>query len=645
MSKKLIAFALAGIFAFGVIAPAKAVTIEELQTQITALLAQITALQAQIAGQTTTGMVCFNTDLSKGMTSDDVKNLQIKLGVTPTSGYFGSITFAAVKTFQTAHGIINTGYVGPLTRAALNALYCIPPTTTTTTAAGTTTTTVVTGLPAGCTSTAGFSPTTGLSCATVTPVEGSITVTQNPIPGSGTAIVYGGNVNKEIAAYKIRATNTDVRIKRIFLQFDMQAADFPWRDLSSLSLWDGTTLLETIPASQANWTEVTFATRYTMQFDGLDILVAKDTDKVLSLKATAVSVPQYNGNISVLIPAIGIRGVDTAGLSVYSPTALGAHWFATAPAQPPTLTVSAATDNPKEGNAIASLTSISRVDLLKISAAVAGVDMTFKSGQITLTTDNNNIISGLELYDGSTLLASAADPGPGGTATWSVFTLPVSAGTTKVFTVKGVLPAAPTAGSQLALTLPATVGLVGVDTNGTARNNGTQTITGNTLRVYTIAPTLAFVSQSFAVTGSNSTGGHPNDLGSTSVIFSVTANGGDIYIPKLGNTTTTAGIDGTIYRDGIVATPTSSKGWVCSSPAVDATAVTEAANMWWRIPAGSPASCQFTDQITNTGGTGGNFQVGVTGLKWSPSFASSTTAVPQTWGFDVLKTELKYLGI
>ena len=87
MSKKLIAFALAGIFALSMVAPAKteAVTIDELNIQIADLLKQIADLRTQIAG-TGTGVVCFNTDLSKGMTSDDVKNLQIKLGVTPTSG-------------------------------------------------------------------------------------------------------------------------------------------------------------------------------------------------------------------------------------------------------------------------------------------------------------------------------------------------------------------------------------------------------------------------------------------------------------------------------------------------------------------------------------------------------------------------------
>ena len=45
------------------------------------------------------------------------------LSAKPT-GYFGSLTFAAVKKFQAAQGINATGYVGPLTRAALQKLSC-----------------------------------------------------------------------------------------------------------------------------------------------------------------------------------------------------------------------------------------------------------------------------------------------------------------------------------------------------------------------------------------------------------------------------------------------------------------------------------------------------------------------------------------
>ena len=76
----------------------------------------------------------FQNNLSIGMTSPDVKQLQIrlnKLGFTvSTSGagslghetnFFGPATFSAVRKYQTAHNIFSIGIVGPQTRFSLNA--------------------------------------------------------------------------------------------------------------------------------------------------------------------------------------------------------------------------------------------------------------------------------------------------------------------------------------------------------------------------------------------------------------------------------------------------------------------------------------------------------------------------------------------
>ena len=66
----------------------------------------------------------FNTDLKFGMISDEVKYLQVKLGILPTTfgfGVFGPRTLAAVKNYQIANNITPvSGYVGPLTRQKLN---------------------------------------------------------------------------------------------------------------------------------------------------------------------------------------------------------------------------------------------------------------------------------------------------------------------------------------------------------------------------------------------------------------------------------------------------------------------------------------------------------------------------------------------
>lgn len=69
----------------------------------------------------------FSTDMTIGARGAQVVELQERLRAEgfftfPTStGYFGPITQEAVKQYQTAHGISATGFVGPLTRASLNA--------------------------------------------------------------------------------------------------------------------------------------------------------------------------------------------------------------------------------------------------------------------------------------------------------------------------------------------------------------------------------------------------------------------------------------------------------------------------------------------------------------------------------------------
>jgi len=668
MSKKLIAIALAGLFAFSAVS-VKADTLSDLQAIITSLTAQIAALQAQItglSGGTTT--VCFNTDLSQGMTSNDVKNLQIKLGVTPTSGYFGPITLAAVKTFQTAHGVINTGYVGPLTRASLNTLYCTPTTTTTiatgypagcTSAVGFSTTTGLScagtvSYPAGCTSTAGFSSTTGLSCATpVAATEGNLTVTQYPLPASGTVIVYGGNLNTEIVAYKLKATNSDIRVKRFLLQFGI-TNDFPWRALTSISIWDGTTLLKEVAVNATNFTEATFATTYTMTLDGLDVLVAKDTEKVLSIKVSALSVPQYttppSPPMTVFIPANGVRGIDSTGLNVYGPgVGLVAINFTTALAQIPTLTITAATDNPLTGNFIGNLTAVSRVDLLKINVKAEGIGMTFKSGLITLVTNTgNNTISTVELYDGATLLAATAtSTAAPATYALSTYTLVVPAGTTKVLTFKGVVPAATAAGNTVRIDLPVN-GLIGIDTNSAVNGGPATIVTGAALTHYLVAPTFALNSAS--VVRSNSTTSTINDVGDFAIGIKVTANGGDIYLPTVAHTTlgtATGTPEGflPVINPGL-GTPAAgtSSYWSCDSVAIESAVVND---FTWRIPSGATSVCTFNLHAVNTL-VAGYYNVSIGNITWGTSVTDLNDGVNninQITGLTALKAPATNLGI
>jgi hypothetical protein len=117
-------------------------TIQSMQSQLAQIVTQIQSMATtlnQLASSA--GVTSGTTTATSGSTSDlydftqflgvgsqnaDVTALQQYLTQKgffsgPITGYFGTETQAAVEAYQTAHGIEAVGYVGPSTRAALNA--------------------------------------------------------------------------------------------------------------------------------------------------------------------------------------------------------------------------------------------------------------------------------------------------------------------------------------------------------------------------------------------------------------------------------------------------------------------------------------------------------------------------------------------
>ena len=119
--------------------------IQTMQTAVTQVLAQIQSIQSQLnqleaqvnagSGITTnttvlssapSGTSNFTELLTLGSQDAQVTALQQQLTALgfysgPITGYYGSLTEAAVVKYQTAHGIAGTGSLGPGMRTALNA--------------------------------------------------------------------------------------------------------------------------------------------------------------------------------------------------------------------------------------------------------------------------------------------------------------------------------------------------------------------------------------------------------------------------------------------------------------------------------------------------------------------------------------------
>ncbi len=97
--------------------------IQQLTAQLNLLIAQLNALTSTRTPVVSTSTK-FNVTLALGSRHPDVRRLQQKLTslgyAVPATGYYGPQTVAAVKRYQAANGIRQTGTTGALTRAQLN---------------------------------------------------------------------------------------------------------------------------------------------------------------------------------------------------------------------------------------------------------------------------------------------------------------------------------------------------------------------------------------------------------------------------------------------------------------------------------------------------------------------------------------------
>jgi len=393
-SKKLFASVIAVAMAVTVVpglGQAQTATAEDLAAQIQQLQAQLAGLQGQLGETPATGTsssapaacagITFSRNLTLGANGTDVKCLQALLNTDPTTAVavtgvgsagnetmtFGGLTKAAVIAFQNKYAsevlapvglTAGTGFVGASTRAKLNAMLAggtvigggettgnLPEGCTSTTGYSTTTglpCSTSTTLPQGCTSTTGYSPVTGQACSgttttgtglTQTGEEGTITATVNPAPANNTK-VYEGDSKVAVYGLKIKATGSDMDVQRVTLKFSKQ----PWTFFSNLYLYDGDTQIATAALSSSTVSKLS-SSDYEITLTGFasKVIVPNNTTKVLTVKVdvnSSVSSDAYGtGNTSTTIvvkAASGssdsvttIRAVDQAGLNQYSGEATG----------------------------------------------------------------------------------------------------------------------------------------------------------------------------------------------------------------------------------------------------------------------------------------------------------------------------------
>jgi hypothetical protein len=278
------------------------------------------------------------------------------------------------------------------------------------------------------------------------------------------------------------------------------------------------------------------------------------------------------------------------------------------------------------------------VTLLKFTVKNdSDVSATLNKASTTIVVDATttaHYVTSVELWDGSTRVQSAAPSfATGATSTsvlWDNFTLPIAANTTKTLTVKAVIPSIPTTdntfvpGSYVKAT---DVWLQGVDTNSNVIGD-TYKLTGNEQYVFVKAPVFTLGTTSFTASG---TSDHPQSVGNAKINIGITANNNDIYIAK-SNSKTSATSNPAVNN----STTTLTSNFACTSNAEDYNAD------YYRIPAGTTATCEL-DAVLQLTATGSAFyQVQVGQITWNTS-ATTTGEVNQTWGWDNFKTGSLYL--
>ena len=459
----IVALALVAVVAPGV---TQAATVAELLAQIQALTAQVNGL----SGAGACSGVTFTRDLAVGSTGSDVKCLQTILNRSVTTQvavtgagspgaettYFGAKTLAAVQKYQAAQGLTVANVVGSLTRASLNAAIggtvgANLPAGCTSTAGYSSTTGVscstsagnlpagctstfgyssTTGascsvsagnLPAGCTSTAGFSTTTGASCSTGmssgAATEGFITISSlAAAPASNANITTVSNI--PVLGVNIKAVNSNETVGSVKLQLAVTKsgnAEHPATLIQKLYVYDGGTQLASFPVTTDS--VIKTGSDYYMILSGLNFGIPAGQTKALTISADFNAGLETNRVLTVnLYGDDAVRGTDSLGINSTAPgsgfTSTRVYTIKYASVGASTLTVTANTGTPISTSVNVDTTNGATdvpMWVFNTKSVTGASKITDLEFTVTGTdADTLDKVDAIKLYDGSTLLGSVS---------------------------------------------------------------------------------------------------------------------------------------------------------------------------------------------------------------------------------------------
>ena len=314
-SKLFVAFVAVAML-FMLVSPAKAATTDELQAQITALLAQIAALQGQVGqgGQSVASGVCpftWTRTLSQGSTGADVMKLQQSLNAdadtrVSASGvgsvgmeteYYGPATAAAVSKFQVKYrsevlspsGLVNpTGMFGPASMAKMNAICNVPGTTEDDASDDT-------------------SDDSDDSDDTASgDLSGEASLKSFDIEDGDDVELEEGQTADSVQEFVVEFEDGDAMITRLDVELDTDSTDDAWDVFGDVTLFVDGDAVKTIDGSDKdNYRDDDM----TLRFSGLDVVAMEDEETTVTLGVEVQDNLDDNSHV-VTVDVTSMRFVD-----------------------------------------------------------------------------------------------------------------------------------------------------------------------------------------------------------------------------------------------------------------------------------------------------------------------------------------------
>lgn len=599
----------------------------------------------------------FNSNLTVGSTGADVVALQTALMAAghnipaiasgaAAKGYFGSQTKTAVQAYQASKSIPTTGFVGPMTRGALNggalavsnclsgwtsvsyqgAQVCLPPGYT---------------LPGS--TPVGTNPTPAPGVVSTPGAEGTLSVTQSNAGVSST--VYEGQTMAAILGFDVEAKNSDILVQRVKLDLGTETKIYN-KIYSKVYLVDGNTVLSSLDLNSS--TVVKDGSRYTVTFSGFSALVSKNTKKNLTVKVDvrpSIDSTDLSSNYTITLwTTQAVRGVDGAGIDQYAGTSAITKTINVdgSLAESATLKISTNTATQKTVDVVAAEgsdeTQYSKLPVLTFDLKAEKDSVMIKDLTVDITksgTGGATASSTVYLYEGSTEIDNASYSS--GSALFSDIDLTVNKDSTRTFTVMVDVDGANGTVSQIA----ADVDTADVVSENMAGDSITESgsATGETMYVRNLGPIFALVSKSATRTSlsSNDTSGIATSTGTGKFSLTIKAVGGDISFGSAASTTpafaTTSTTVASVYRNsvanGTVAANTAGGTTAKVSYSTPSSGVTVSGETW-TLQEGNTVTLDVEYQVTVAGSEANSYAFQMNGVRWYTTTTGQQTSTSMT---------------